>query len=34
MSNAIIRQGENSRVADNVWEFHIPENFDLEPLLR
>ena len=34
MSNAIIKQGENSRVADNVWEFHIPENFDLEPLLR
>lgn len=34
MSNAIMRQGENSRVADNVWEFHIPENFDLEPLLR
>jgi glycerophosphoryl diester phosphodiesterase len=34
MSNAIIRQGADSRVADNVWEFHIPENFDLEPLLR
>src|SRR5262245_35913223 len=34
MSNAIIKQGADSRVADNVWEFHIPENFDLEPLLR
>jgi glycerophosphoryl diester phosphodiesterase len=34
MSNAIIRQGADSRVADNVWEFHIPENFDLDPLLR
>jgi glycerophosphoryl diester phosphodiesterase len=34
MSNAIIKQGADSSVADNVWEFHIPENFDLEPLLR
>jgi glycerophosphoryl diester phosphodiesterase len=34
MSNAIIRQGENSLVADNVWVFRIPEGLDLDPLVR